>query len=416
MRTDDQGRVVVLGGYGCSGTSEPHPVIVDYANNDAWWDDTADGPVTARVVMTDGTAVEVEASAWVVVAPPKFAPELVNLVTLYDTVFDASVLNMGLRPDIFSDGLWNRDFTPSWERDIRPIVERAHHYRWVVAIPPHPHDFDLAKLGDPSPEYTGLREFYLDLVRPPDGPNLFASEDCGVPMMPYLCGDNCFEPGPLASNYLTLTRTQYFMLQQWADGRFTVGAPAGDDSDDPGAALDRAALENCVGGAFSPGIEMTWISRNPLIYSEPFRIRRKLNVKPPLSLGQDLSQGLEPGDLAKYMALPWQADFNECSQEQIGDRYVWWWPVQRPDFVYVEHGERHKQVPWVGTDGDQNASDYVQFADDLEMVERWSELGFVFNRGSAEHPLFVEVERTLGRRDAQAGAEAPATAEAPADR
>jgi len=97
------------------------------------------------------------------------------------------------------------------------------------------------------------------------------------------------------------------------------------------------------------------------------------------------------------MACPWQADFNECNSEQIGDRYVWWWPVQRPVFVYAGHGDGLRQVPWVGTDTDQNAPDYVRFKDDLEMVELWHKLGFVFNTGTARQPRFVEVARQLSR-------------------
>ncbi|GAA3818494.1 LodA/GoxA family CTQ-dependent oxidase [Sphaerisporangium flaviroseum] len=394
MRTDREGRLIVLGGFGASGSGDAVPVVDDYANNDTWWDDTSDGPVTARLIMSDGRAVDVGASAWVMAVPPRYAPELSNLVTLYDTITDMAVRNLRTRPDVFHDGLWQRDFTPDWEGDIKPILERAHHYGWVVAIPTHPHDLDFEKLGDPAPAYNGMRRFYLDLIRPPDTPDLFASPDNGLPLMPFLAGDNCFQPGPLASRYLTLTRTQFFFLRQWADGNFTTKGPP---EPPPGVRRDRAALDNCVGGAFSPGIEMTWICRNPKLYAEPYRIRRKAGVRPPLSLGQDLDLGLEPGDLSKYMAVPWQADFNECSQQQIGDRFVWWWPVQRPDFVFVQEADGVRQVPWVGTDGDQNADDYVRFADDLDMVAHWSGLGFVVNKGTGEDPLFLEVERTLLR-------------------
>ncbi|MET8141080.1 LodA/GoxA family CTQ-dependent oxidase [Sphaerisporangium sp. NPDC005288] len=394
MRTDELGRLIVLGGFGSSGSADAVPVADDYANNDNWWDDTSDGPVTARLIMRDGREVDVDDSAWVLAVPPRFAPELSNLVTLYDTISDMAVRNLGTRPEVFADGLWQRDFTPDWEGDIKPILERAHHYGWVVAIPTHPHDMDFGKLGDPSPVYAGMRRFYLDLIRPPDAPDRFASPDSGLPLMPFLAGDNCFEPGPLSSRYLTLTRTQFFYLQQWAAGNFTT---KGSPEPSPGALRDRVALENCVGGAFSPGIEMTWICRNPRLYSAPYRIRRKTGVRPPLSLGQDLDQGLEPGDLSKYMAVPWQADFNECSEQQVGDRFLWWWPVQRPDFVYVEDTGGLRQVAWVGSDGDQNADDYVRFADDVEMVELWHRLGFVVNKGTADDPVFVEVERTLPR-------------------
>ena len=402
LRTDDEGRLIVLGGYGHSGSSVPQPFIVDYANNDRWWDDVSDGPVTARVVHEDGTVIEVEDPAWVGVGPPKYAPQLVNLVSLWDTMFDVAVREFGFRPDIFADSIWNRDYLPSWESDVKPIVERAHLYRWVVAIPPHPHNFEFAKLADPDPAYNPLRDFYLKLVRPPGGPNILISPDTGLTMMPYLAGDQCLDATSPISSYLTLTSTQYFFLQQWAAGKFVVDAhPPGQG----GAALDRAALENAVGGAFMPGIEVTWISRNPLIYAAPFRLRHKAEVPTPLSLGQNLAEGLEPGDLGKYMALPWQADFNECAHQSIGDRVFWWWPVQRPHFVYERIGSRLKQVPWVGSDEDQNAVDYIQFADDIQMVEHWQALGFVFNEGTQEEPRFVEVERVLKGHRSESGPE-----------
>jgi hypothetical protein len=394
--TDDESRLVVLGGLGRSGSNRLPPTIGDYANNDGWWDDTADGPVTARLALADGREVAVDAPAWVAVGPPRFAPELVNIVTLYDTMFDAAVRGMGCRPDIYADGLWQPSFRPSWEFDVKPIIDRIRHYPWVAAIPRHAHDLDLVKLGDPDPAFKGLRQFYLSLVRPPDDPNLENAPASGLPLMPMLCGDNCFEPGPLTSTFLTLTQTQYFYLLQWAAGRFEIASEAPQPLRE-GAALDRGALENCVGGAFSPGIEVTWISRDPRIYAEPLRIRAATDVQPPLSLGQDFERGLEPGDLCKYMALPWQADFNECSQEQAGDRFAYWWPVQRPDFVFVEHDGQLRQVPWVGSDRDQNAPDYLEFQHDLEMVRRWSELGFVLNVGTAEHPRFLEVARRHDR-------------------
>ena len=399
IHTDDLGRLLVRGGKGHSGSSLP-PVIEDYANNEFWWDDTSDGTVKATVVMQDGRRIELQSPSWVITAPPRYAPQLVNIVSLYDTIFDTFVRNRGLRPDIFFNSLWNRDFSPSWEKDVQPILERAHRYPWVSAIPPHAHDFDFDKLGDPSPQYQGLRQFYLQIIRPSGSPDLLDSETTGYPMMPLLCGDNCFEPGPMSSTYLTVTSTQYFYLLQWAAGKFTRGAAF---AAKPGEVLDRAALENCVGGAFSPGIEMTWVSRNPDIYESPFRIKARPNVKPPLSLGGDFALGLEPGDATKYMAVPWQADFNECSQQQIGERYLFWWPVQRPSTVWLRQYDRLKQVAWVGTESDQNAPDYIQFADDLDMVKLWSKLGFIFNEGTKERPEFVEVERILPRT-LQAGA------------
>lgn len=395
--SDDRGRLVVAGGHGRSGSMIHPPHIGEYANNDGWWDDTSDGPVTATVVMDDGSRVPVDVPSWVLVTPPAYAPQIVNLVSLYDTLLDAYVRNVGYRPEVYSGGLWNQDYRPNYKSEVLPILRRASRYPWVVAIPTRPHDFDFDLLGDPDPRYDGMRQYYLGIVRPPSAPNTFASPDNGYPLMPWLAGDNALEPQYWDSTYLTVTDTQYFFLMQWAAGKFDVGEPP---PVRPGEALDRNVLENCVGGAFSPGIEMTWICRNPRLYSAPFRIRHRRDVGPPLSLGESFELGLEPGDVTKYMAVPWQADFNECSSQPIDGRWIWWWPAQRPLFVYVDEKKdgQYLQVPWVGTDDNQNAPNYVQFADDIEMVENWKKLGFVFNEGSDEEPLFLEVERTLGRR------------------
>src|SRR5262249_29804510 len=48
LRTDDQGRLIVLGGRGKSASYTNTPALT-FANNEGWCDDTADGPVTAIV-------------------------------------------------------------------------------------------------------------------------------------------------------------------------------------------------------------------------------------------------------------------------------------------------------------------------------------------------------------------------------
>ncbi|MFT3776169.1 MAG: LodA/GoxA family CTQ-dependent oxidase [Minicystis sp.] len=146
MHTDAEGRLVVVGGYGCSGSSKP-PVITHYANNDDWWDDTSDGPVTAWVILDDGTPdglrVEVQYPAWVITAPPGYAPQVENLVTLYDTMFDVAVRRFGTRPDIYRDEMWQRGYEPDFDTEIAPVLRRGATYPWVAAIPPHAHRFDM---------------------------------------------------------------------------------------------------------------------------------------------------------------------------------------------------------------------------------------------------------------------------------
>lgn len=157
--------------------------------------------------------------------------------------------------------------------------------------------------------------------------------------------------------------------------------------------------------------------RNPAIYSEAYRIKhspyfsiRNLNVwqPQPLSLAGVPSDppdagtmqiGLEPGDLTKYSAVPWQADFNECSTQDVDITYekwnniypqsvgdpvtdvtqtTYWWPAHRPVIV--------NNKPW-------SLGIPQTHAGDLKMVTAWKELGFVMNTGTADSPNFVQVER-----------------------
>lgn len=414
LRTDAAGRLLVLGGLGMSGSTEANPVITEYANNDNWFDDTSDGPVGAQILLSDGTVIEAT-PAWVLVGPPSYAPEIANLVTLYDTIFDTAVRN-GDYPEIFANGFWKAGkdgYHPNFSAEIRPLLERATLYPWVTAIPPKPHRFDFGKLGAlgpdrlGAPEFSGLRHYILDFMRPPGNENEIIGSN-GATMMPYLAGDNCLILGHAPSKYLRLTSTQYFFLQQWAEGWFVDGDAAGE----PGLQLTRAVLENCVGGAFSPGIEMTWIARNPAIYAEPFRIRARFVKSGPLSLNFNPQRGMEPGDITRYMAVPWQADFNECSSQPLEGRTLWWWPAQRPEYVYLAPPEAvssdardlpspdlksGQHVAWIGTDFDQMGPDYISFADDVDMVKYWAGLGFVLEKEVEGQRRFVEVARALPR-------------------
>ncbi len=413
LATDTDGRLLVLGGLGISGTTDTLPQLKDYANNDNWWDDISDGPVGARIEFTDGTAIDAE-PAWVVVAPPGYAPQIPNLVSLYDIIFDAAV-RAGHFPAIFENGFWKAGkdgYRPNFRTDIRPLLERPSLCCWVAAIPPKPHDFCFDKLGMLGgdglgrEDFKGLRHYILDFVRPPSQENVIIGAN-GATMMPYLVGDDCDTSEHPRYKYLCLTDTQYFFLQQWADGWFHDDAPVADPTGD----LTRAVLENCVGGAFDPGIEMTWIARDQAIYKEPFRISARFVPNGPLSLDFNPMRGMEPGDITRYMAIPWQADFNQCAAQPLDGRTLWWWPAQRPEFVYLPPEPRlaaaampsppdertGRQVAWIGTDFDQLGADYISFAKNMDMVRHWHELGFVFEKESDGKRRFVEVERRLRR-------------------
>src|SRR5205085_9595167 len=110
QQTTEQGiynRLVVLGGYGNSGSMISgfgQPSIQTYANNDGWFDDISDGPVMAQVSYNvlqkdphdpnkwvptgqTGTAT-VDVAAWVIVGYPRYAPQITDIITMDDLIYD----------------------------------------------------------------------------------------------------------------------------------------------------------------------------------------------------------------------------------------------------------------------------------------------------------------------------------------
>ena len=82
LQTDEAGRLLVLGGRGKSASPSGQPPFdpqePDTFNNaNDWFDDIADGPVDATVSI-NGVEIPVE-GAWVVVAPPNYAPDIDRL-------------------------------------------------------------------------------------------------------------------------------------------------------------------------------------------------------------------------------------------------------------------------------------------------------------------------------------------------
>ena len=390
IRTDDQGRLLVLGGFGHSGSTDKEPVITTYANNDNWWDDIADGSVTATILLNNGEKITA-ASAWVIVAPPGYAPQIPNMVDLYDAMYDTAVRHFDYDNAIFNNSLWQTDYLPDFNTEIKPILQRPDTNRWVSPMPDFAHLFDYRTLGDPDPSNNPARQVIMDVLRTPDQVNV-EKNSVDHMLMPLLAGDNPITE-IIESKYVSLTFTQYFLLQQWVQGKFTNNA-AEPSATQSGEDLSKAVLQNCVGAAFCPGIELTWTCRNPQLYTEPFRIKHKPLNGQGLSLGEDLNQGVEPGDLSKRMALPWQADFFECSSQTINNRSVAWWPAQRPLQVQLENFE---QVSWTrGMPNNDTAAANRGDGDrpgDLAMVTEWKNLGFIKNVGPAGEPRYIEVER-----------------------
>ena len=182
---------------------------------------------------------------------------------------------------------------------------------------------------------------------------------------------------------LTLTETQYALMERWKNDQFkpTAGTIPPKPSDwmktiSPHG-LDRAALENCVGGAFAVGIEVSWQIRNKNLYSAPFRINHNAVSQ---YLG-DPSGIIQPGHFTRQMALPWQTDFLSCTY----DKPFAWWPAQRPDIVYTtkkDYDERAKDFKkptfrdWTRSSAAKWPSG-AAFPNREEFVKHYYKLGFV---------------------------------------
>lgn len=433
LRTDEKGRLLVLAAYGRTAAQIDEygvPVqLVGDTNNASWFDDAADGPVSATLVFTDGSTEEAF-GAWVVCCDPGYAPQIRNVVSVWDDVYDTWVRELGLQPEICdpASGGFQPGYKPGFERHIRPIFRAAALQRWTVNLPPIAQAAHAAVDGigpQDDPDRTIMAG--LTFIRNPNANP--AETGVGVPLMPLSLGD-------AGMPFLTVTRTQYFFLEQWSRNQFERGdgceAPFG-----PGEALDMASLSNCLGGRYVPGIEVSFTIRQPDIYMQdwretgagPFRIKPKpldyataTPAQPFLSGGwiplRDDRRGLEPGDLAKFMAVPWQTDYNSCSIHQTSINTAganaatgnpltlyWSWPAQRPDAVYVADdvvdnvlAAQKWSIRGAGTFA-INPKSASTFQDPLDAVEKWDRIGVVLQGTAIGQDMapdyYLEVESLL---------------------
>ena len=431
LQTDEDGRLRVLGGLGHSDSVMPSNEIGFlcagnyYANNDYWYDDTSDGPVRATVVPKNGApAVEAE-SAWVLVAPPKYPTSARVLTTLYEIAEETWEKKNGGPP---------AGKQPSFTTDIYPVLARLQQYHWLNKAAFRGHGPGPGKGGDfldpqglpkdelykKSADYGRSKKHIFGRLRPPGllGEPASATADTSESLkyassfyMPQMSGDggdaavsqdnspNSPEgvTGSFYITWLTLSDTQYNNFKMWAADDFEddwTGSPPAvvpiwkyPVSEQP-AMIDKGALDPCVGGAFYPGIEMTYVATYTDTWSGLCRVDQKK---------------FRPGDITRWMALPWQADFSECNTN--------WWPAARPDDVVPEAEYEQivanysealeggleavlaNRVPWARGIPDQSPQL------DNAMVHAWKDFGFIVPRqypreGPGAQEVYIEVDRS----------------------
>ena len=352
IRTDSQGRLIVLGGRGKS-ASYNGARAVTFANNEGWHDDTSDGPVTAEVTYA-GRKLETD-PAWVVVAPPNYAPLQKSVRTMWDLMRDVAI----------TAGLLPKPTRPSFENDIRPIFERLTRLQWVnrgfaaafgwgaptdLASSAH-----LEKLSRKTDNFAEMRRVIANQFR------VFERDSWSPVPWPWVYGDAMnIPPAETPRQNATLTDTQLAMLEQWAAGDFDADympgrTPPHRIEDVPLAKqpdmLDRASLEFCLADAFHPGCEMTWPMRTAGLYMAPFRLLHASPgwIEPDYGpvLGADLINlpngpllgGQLPGGITRWMAVPWQTDTASCRSGYLKsyDPYVpTFWPARVPNQVMTQ--------------------------------------------------------------------------------
>jgi len=349
LATDDDGRLLVLGGFGKSASPSGAKLVGLF--NPLWYDDVADGPVRATITLNDSCAQPDVEPAWVICGVPGFAHPIANIVTLADVGYDVATrlpAPYTLIPPA----------QVSFTRDVYPILSRPVLTQWVSGLAHTGHSgvnpgnfFDTARFAllkdndanAASPAYIERQHVFGALANPAGG------------------GDDM----PRLNGGLTVTRVQYEVMRRWSLGQFVadwVGVPAVVDFDllaadqRPGA-LDRAGLVTTVGGAFAPGIEAGRVVVATTTYEKAGRIR----------------DDLAPGTLTAQLSVPWQADYTACGSG--------WWPAGRPNQVTQDATTFYEWKPagWGMP----------------EMVADWWQLGFIAKREIDAADAFVETERLV---------------------
>ncbi|WP_452232267.1 LodA/GoxA family CTQ-dependent oxidase [Lacinutrix sp. MEBiC02595] len=401
LETDTAGRLLFFAGNGDAQSHDNLP-ITTFANNDGWHDDTCDGVIRATVTIN---GVDYEATpAMIAVTPPNFGQGLYGVVTMNDVVQNLFITQMGY-PNPSQNGV-------EFYRDIYPILERMSQTQWVnqgfnmLFGHNSPSNFSnpdlVAVLANPSETSKSARDRVFEWFRDPN------SKTWAPAKVPPFYGDGFGDYEKIALDDLPITVTQYQRLQQWMLGNFKSGTPKAFvpfeklSLSEQINALKQAPLEDCLGGPFHPGIELTWTMRIIHMWKEPYR----LHVLPEgkaihLDYGPILTPEVAtaangpfsangPGSLTRWMGVPWQTDEASCLSGYTVSTYLplpSFWAARVPNQVLAEDGYLRMQAGNVGVAQRLKHLDYRQDwlrdieADHLKrltnMVDEWHELGII---------------------------------------
>lgn len=225
--------------------------------------------------------------------------------------------------------------------------------------------------------------------------------------LPYYPGDGIDYPGSPAQ-WFAIPPMLYKELERWKDGKFKTSSDfnfknmnamgaffrkrmvaAKKDKAKRPLLMTRAVLDTLYGGGFHPGVELTWPMRHKQMYAENklrfsviskydgydygfYGLREvRLNTATPKEQekifykdfgfqmdSEDIKKSMRkganhwlwkatPGDLTKWMGIPWQSDAGSCQAVFVEKQYPIpsWWAANLPVQVLPEDAYNKLQNP-----------------------------------------------------------------------
>jgi hypothetical protein len=228
LRTDTKGRLLVLGGYGrACGWGSAEPPLGGDVTMTTGSTIRRMAPYRRFLLLDDDSVQPVQVGAWAVTTDPSYAPQTLNIVSLWDDMYDTWVRALALAPALYdgAKGGFQASYQPSFADDLAPIFQSVALQQWNINLNGYGIDVHN-RVGKIEREHRSgrLRHQSDHLLHPqPERPTEWSK---GPPLMPGSLGDS-------NQDFLVISKTQYFFLQQWQNNAFTAG---------PGPALGRGNI------------------------------------------------------------------------------------------------------------------------------------------------------------------------------
>ncbi|MDG1333761.1 MAG: LodA/GoxA family CTQ-dependent oxidase [Crocinitomicaceae bacterium] len=384
-------------------------------------------------------------------ADERYIPELSLIFPLFFRLYRMQWVNMG---DFLSPSFKETIDKLTYEGKFKYIFEKSSNPEEARKV--REEIFNLFR----DPEYNYNNEPIIPSKDKTDLTNLGSGTD--ELKLPYYPGDGINYPGSPAQ-WFAIPPMLYNQLKEWRDGNFATPESfdfadinemgeyyrqqfisASKDEKKQPLLMTRAVLETLYGGGFHPGVELTWPMRHSQIYrenSETFRFvssegiyeygfygLREVRINSAskeeqerifyksfglLMTPEDLRESMSPdhekhwlwkitpGDLTKWMGIPWQSDAGSCQAVFTDSQYPVpaWWAANLPIDVLTEESFDKIQddailpdtrrniyanrLPWLQTTdtgfvGYHAEGGYMNGL--IAMVYQWKDIGVVTGR------------------------------------